>query len=721
MVRFHKIILLLLGILLLMTACEKTKDTDGEVTKKGGYVETEAAVPKEENSDGKSLWKHPDGSFDYITADSESGKYRWFHSKDGEEWKEQDTEWQSELKGKIDLYSVAEDGTVFAATITQENPTKTMLWKVEQGKAPVELKLEADSKALQKGEYAPGQLMALPGNRLFLSYVSSEGEHAALYDTETKKEITALDNWYYGSCAANSKVLFQIDYTGGVHAVDLLDGKPLAQYNATIKNQVEESRITVDEEGNIYYFSSSGLCKLTPGKTTGEEETPPADGTAVSSADETMLDKNRYSFGSPVWNTADMAYGTDGEIFMVLSAVNGGSCKLVKYKYDPQLTFEKENTLTVFSLHESKTVRAAIIAYQQKHSSVKINYEVALEDNGSSQTAQDVIKTLNTEILTGKGPDVLILDGLPIDSYIQKGMLEDLTSLVTVDGMEENIRKAFSKDEHIYAIPAGIRLPALFGQEDILKKCSSLEGFLQLVKENDRPVISFQDLLDVFDFLYSSGASDLVKDELNTEEFETFLKDAKLLSDQYELSDISTERTADPEGMTFLPETLNGYFSGTSLLGYQALDSVDFTTFVLGEGSTMAIAPGLGEGGWLPINVAGINSQSRNKKLAAEFISILLSREIQDYSLQDGLPVLEQSAELQLANANAGKAKSGFPAVKIDFSSIYSRLNTPVIVDSDLKEKLLPVMEQYCRGELSLEAAVSEAQQQTQTYLAEKK
>jgi ABC-type glycerol-3-phosphate transport system substrate-binding protein len=720
-----------------MTACEKAKDPDREVTKKGGYVETEAAIPKEENSDGKSLWKHPDGSFDYITADSESGKYRWFHSKDGEEWKEQETEWQSKLKGKIDLYSVAEDGTVFAATITQENPTKTMLWKVEPGKAPEELKLEADRKALQKGEYAPGQLMALPGNRLFLSYVSSECESAALYDTGTKKEIAALDNWYYGSCAANSKTLFQIDYTGRVHAVDLLDGKPLAQYNATVKNQVKESRITVDEEGNIYYFTSSGLCKLTAGGAAEGEETPPADETAASSsggtadssadktvdssADKTILDKNRYSFGSPVWNTTDMAYGTDGEIFMVLSAMNGGSCKLLKYKYDPQLTFEKGNTLTVFSLHESKTVRAAIIAYQQKHSSVKINYEVALEDNAGSQTAQDVIKTLNTEILTGKGPDVLILDGLPIDSYIQKGMLEDLTPLVTVDGMEENIRKAFSKDEHIYAIPAGIRLPALFGQEDILKKCTSLEGFLQLVKGSDKPVISFQDLLDVFDFLYSSGASDLVRDELNTEEFETFLKDAKLLSDQYELSDISTERTADPEGMTFLTETLNGYFSGTSLLGYQALDSVDFTTFVLGEGSTMAIAPGLGEGGWLPINVAGINSQSRNKKPAAEFISILLSREIQDYSLQDGLPVLEQSAELQLANANAGKAKSGFPVVKIDFSSIYSKLNTPVIVDSDLKEKLLPVMEQYCKGELSLETAVSEAKQQTQTYLAEKK
>ena len=40
-------------------------------------------------------------------------------------------------------------------------------------------------------------------------------------------------------------------------------------------------------------------------------------------------------------------------------------------------------------------------------------------DNGL--TAEDAVKALNTEIMAGKGPDVLYLDGLPAGSLLIKG------------------------------------------------------------------------------------------------------------------------------------------------------------------------------------------------------------------------------------------------------------------------------------------------------------
>lgn len=42
---------------------------------------------------------------------------------------------------------------------------------------------------------------------------------------------------------------------------------------------------------------------------------------------------------------------------------------------------------------------------------------------------EDVIRALNTELLNGKGADVLILDGLPMETYKNKGILADLSSL----------------------------------------------------------------------------------------------------------------------------------------------------------------------------------------------------------------------------------------------------------------------------------------------------
>ena len=53
-------------------------------------------------------------------------------------------------------------------------------------------------------------------------------------------------------------------------------------------------------------------------------------------------------------------------------------------------------------------------------------------------TAEDAIKALNTEIMAGNGPDVIMLDGLPIESYLAKGMLADLSeNLKAVEEKEE--------------------------------------------------------------------------------------------------------------------------------------------------------------------------------------------------------------------------------------------------------------------------------------------
>ena len=52
-------------------------------------------------------------------------------------------------------------------------------------------------------------------------------------------------------------------------------------------------------------------------------------------------------------------------------------------------------------------------------------YKVAMGQDAAG-TEQDYIKALNTELLAGTGPDVLVLDGLPIASYIQKGVLAEL-------------------------------------------------------------------------------------------------------------------------------------------------------------------------------------------------------------------------------------------------------------------------------------------------------
>ena len=49
---------------------------------------------------------------------------------------------------------------------------------------------------------------------------------------------------------------------------------------------------------------------------------------------------------------------------------------------------------------------------------------MALQE-GAGLTKDDALRTLNTELLAGEGPDVLILDGADLESFSGSGLLED--------------------------------------------------------------------------------------------------------------------------------------------------------------------------------------------------------------------------------------------------------------------------------------------------------
>lgn len=87
--------------------------------------------------------------------------------------------------------------------------------------------------------------------------------------------------------------------------------------------------------------------------------------------------------------------------------------------------------LRIYSL-KGRTIRQAATLFQEKHPELEVTYEIGYTgENGV--TLPDAIRTLNTELMAGEGPDILILDGLPADSYVDKGILEDLTDLVEPD------------------------------------------------------------------------------------------------------------------------------------------------------------------------------------------------------------------------------------------------------------------------------------------------
>ncbi len=122
-----------------------------------------------------------------------------------------------------------------------------------------------------------------------------------------------------------------------------------------------------------------------------------------------------------------------GDAFYIVYGEDRGIIK----KYSPAGEGEGASSyLTVYSLKRNDLIIDMISEFQDQYPDIELIYETGEGADGSI-TMSDRIRALNARILAGDGPDVLLLDGLPVDSYIEKGILEDLT---TVLGSEKETR-----------------------------------------------------------------------------------------------------------------------------------------------------------------------------------------------------------------------------------------------------------------------------------------
>lgn len=465
----------------------------------------------------------------------------------------------------------------------------------------------------------------------------------------------------------------------------------------------------------------------------------------------TMGDPDQYIFG--MLPLADDA-------FLVLYRKGMG-----KIAYDPDMPSVPEKELKVYSLNKDDVVQKAVSLFQQAHQDVYVNYEVGMKEN-SGQTAEDVIKALNTEILAGNGPDVLILDGFPIESYMEKGLLLDLTEvLLEGEGKEEiydNVAGAFRKEGKVFALPMRCKLPLMIGPKDLLKEGEGLETLaactdaLRREKENGSVmggVLPYATLR----LLSLASAPSWEKEDgsMEEEKVEEFLRIAKQIYEQ-EKKGVSDEEIEDFGGSRFSDPVTKGILTvDTWLLAENAATQVFLDDNRMGmgladsdwslellfsakrqrEGLMCGILSGQSENVFLPYTIAGISASAREKEMAEQFVGVMLSREAGSGS---GFSVNRAVNEENLAVNGAGGGSYGAMVITGDdgteaaldiyglseeelewFDEVMQSLKTPYLPGGVLENAVLETGEKVLLGELDIPEAITEIQGKVKLSLAE--
>ena len=293
---------------------------------------------------------------------------------------------------------------------------------------------------------------------LYQSYGSKTG------DESMEDMLCVWENYLTVKNERDGVVIYQLDTQERIEDDVITD---FVKANCVVNEQVAESTYSifpVEGEG-IYLVCSKGVYRHAIGGTVLEQ----------------VINGGLCSLIDPMKHVAKMIR-TGEEGFLAAFSEK----TLSSFAYDPSISTMPSQTLAAYSLTENDILRQAIIRYQGAYPDVYVEYKVGMDEE-SGITREDAVKKLNTEIMAGKGPDFLLLDGLPVNSYVEKGMLADLTPYLAELEKEEkllsNITESFTTDEKIYMMPAAVTISMYLTDKENMTNVSDLSTLADMIEK----------------------------------------------------------------------------------------------------------------------------------------------------------------------------------------------------------------------------------------------
>ena len=503
--------------------------------------------------------------------------------------------------------------------------------------------------------------------------------------------------------------------------------------------------VAMDKDNTLYLACQDGLYQCTAGESPKQ-----------------LLQGTLCSMGDP----SNGKYGMlveDGPVFLVLF-----SSGLSRFTYDETMPATPDKELKVYSLKKDQTLQQAVSAYQKAHQDVFVKYEVGMSgENGL--TAEDAIKALNTEIMAGNGPDVIMLDGLPIESYLAKGMLADLSeNLKAVEEKEEffdNITRVYEEDGKIYAIPTRFRIPLLMGNEEFvsnIQDLSSLSAVMEEMREKnpEGSILSAYTPEILLKMLAIASEPTWSKEDGNLQEetVKEFLTQAKKIYDN-EISGISDSEkeeflnsvrgsddssgTAEETALDISWSILNFLTKSQAQLAIGASQqvSLDFTNVI----SVPRVKPEVvykplslqAENVFQAESIVGVSAKAAEPEMAREFVEMLLSYNVMSMQ-QEPYPVNAASFDSLFDTDMEGDGAFGSMGISKDDGSVVTldlywpneeeqkgleqmvrSLKTPYLPGSPIEQAVLEAGVSVLEGNMSVDEGVAQIKQKIQLYLSE--
>lgn len=708
---------------------------------KGRYVETEVALPMEGYPQDMVTLSDGRLRVGLMTLEGEPHVF----TREGEDWQEDITLPQSlEELGTPDMLRLSPEGSVFLSLVkdlgdgTYEYPLVLLSPSGELRELPVDY-----PEANEKDGFLLGEADFTDSGKLMALFSFDDLREVDLDTGSLSGNLNELGIWVTMgvACAGEDTYLLDSDLCARVREgqqeklTDVL-GDQLMASAKTDEGSRGKNVFWQNSQGYLFFTTGEGIYSFVPGGSVTEE----------------LVSANKSSFGDPSFMPRALT-GTEDGSFYVLGML-GGEAVLCQYDFDANAPLQATQVLKLYSLYDDEDLRQIISRYQKSHPETDIHLEIGLSGE-DGVTEADALRTLNTEILAGSGPDVLRLDGMSLDSYLEKDLFLDLSDLLGQTPTLENITRCYETNGKVSVLPVAFAIPAVYGPRDLVESIHDLDSFVEaatqaLDRSDADSLMNGMIPALVTDNIYDSCSAAWKKTDgtLDAGALEAFIAANKALYDldaplRERYADILSQMDGDlgitPGEYTAIGGSRDILMDGEAM-SVGTLESMDIWSFALAgdeqlEGYTLAPLTLQARGVFLPRQIYGVLNTTDIADTAKDFVRFLLGEEVQKRNLNYGFPVNQTVfdkliQEDKTANASFASSREGGEMISLtarypsaqerkELAQWVQALTTPALTDRTIRNLITAQAADCMKGTCTAKEAADRALQSLNLYLSE--